>query len=507
MIRDAKRSIRSARPVRTMKVAVAFVSVALVASCTARSHQSPADGTDSATHWLRRCEDNSECGGLQCLCGLCTASCSSDADCREAGAGATCRLSAGRDCTAERAFRVCVVECVVDADCDKSGSGLECVAGQCFPGQGASGVGGEGGGTAGEGGGGTAGEGGGGTAGEGGGGTGANAGTGGEEGSCQVNGRVYPSGSSDIPAPDGCNTCTCDNGVLVCTEMACVVEPTGVIELYLVDREGWREDAPAVDELALSVVGDSMLDDGDILSYDWGDHVMRVSEKVGERWVNAGLLEPDLLFAMEPVLFLLFVDGDPVFPVVLWPAHYSSMPPYSEVYLTAAQGHIELRFHLIRGPGYDLNDARFYRALWKTQSLLDPASGEGSCSADGVRYPDGIVNIQDPFSCNLCVCQNGGNLACDAMYCPVEQTEYQEIVNGHCKEHVSFDNPAFRFPTTNPAFRNGIIYLDCGAAVDGPAYYFDEASGALISTCGGACMTPDPEQQEICRTLCPPPGW
>lgn len=24
---------------------------------------------------------------------------------------------------------------------------------------------------------------------------------------------------------------------------------------------------------------------------------------------------------------------------------------------------------------------------------------------------------------------------------------------------------------------------------------------------GGACMIPDPEQQEICRTLCPPPGW
>jgi hypothetical protein len=36
---------------------------------------------------------------------------------------------------------------------------------------------------------------------------------------------------------------------------------------------------------------------------------------------------------------------------------------------------------------------------------------------------------------------------------------------------------------------------------------FDEISGALISTCGGACLAPDPEQQEICRTLCPPPGW
>jgi len=130
--------------------------------------------------------------------------------------------------------------------------------------------------------------------------------------------------------------------------------------------------------------------------------------------------------------------------------------------------------------------------------LLNPVTGDGTCSVDGVRYPDGVQNIEDPTSCNLCMCANGGALGCTTMGCPVEQTEYSELVNGSCKENVVVDNPMFR---------NGIIYLDCGSAVDGPSYYFDEISGALISTCGGACMAPDPDQEEICKTLCPPPGW
>jgi hypothetical protein len=36
-----------------------------------------------------------------------------------------------------------------------------------------------------------------------------------------VNGDVYPSGSSGFPGPLGCNTCSCDNGQLTCTEEGC----------------------------------------------------------------------------------------------------------------------------------------------------------------------------------------------------------------------------------------------------------------------------------------------
>jgi len=43
----------------------------------------PAPGPqgDSHTNWLRTCEADDECGALSCVCGLCTLTCSADADC------------------------------------------------------------------------------------------------------------------------------------------------------------------------------------------------------------------------------------------------------------------------------------------------------------------------------------------------------------------------------------------------------------------------------------------
>jgi hypothetical protein len=40
-------------------------------------------------------------------------------------------------------------------------------------------------------------------------------------GSCEVDGTVYPSGASGIDDPQSCNTCSCDQGQLICTEIAC----------------------------------------------------------------------------------------------------------------------------------------------------------------------------------------------------------------------------------------------------------------------------------------------
>ena len=39
-------------------------------------------------------------------------------------------------------------------------------------------------------------------------------------GSCVYDGTTYAEGSS-FPATDGCNTCSCTDGMVVCTEMAC----------------------------------------------------------------------------------------------------------------------------------------------------------------------------------------------------------------------------------------------------------------------------------------------
>lgn len=44
-------------------------------------------------------------------------------------------------------------------------------------------------------------------------------------GACVVDGVAYADGATGIPAPDGCNTCVCTEGGLACTDLAC--PPTG----------------------------------------------------------------------------------------------------------------------------------------------------------------------------------------------------------------------------------------------------------------------------------------
>jgi hypothetical protein len=38
---------------------------------------------------------------------------------------------------------------------------------------------------------------------------------------CEVDGMVYPSGAMGIKDPQSCNTCLCEQGQLVCTDIAC----------------------------------------------------------------------------------------------------------------------------------------------------------------------------------------------------------------------------------------------------------------------------------------------
>jgi hypothetical protein len=48
------------------------------------------DGTDSNTHWwLRQCDDDSKCGGLSCICGVCSRECTAET-CAEFGSDAVC---------------------------------------------------------------------------------------------------------------------------------------------------------------------------------------------------------------------------------------------------------------------------------------------------------------------------------------------------------------------------------------------------------------------------------
>lgn len=66
----------------------AIVFVGLVACGERRG--STAEVTDTNTNWLKACDDDTGCGGLQCLCGVCTVACDATAECSRFATSAQC---------------------------------------------------------------------------------------------------------------------------------------------------------------------------------------------------------------------------------------------------------------------------------------------------------------------------------------------------------------------------------------------------------------------------------
>jgi hypothetical protein len=101
-----------------------------LASCS-QVHQSELG--DSNTHWLKQCEQDGECGGLSCLCGVCSKDCGASGECRAFGASAVCVPGEGARCgdAPTAAPRLCDAMCDRDADC-RDGA-LSCVDGRCRP--------------------------------------------------------------------------------------------------------------------------------------------------------------------------------------------------------------------------------------------------------------------------------------------------------------------------------------------------------------------------------------
>lgn len=98
------------------------LGVAAFAGCGA---EVASGGTDSNTHWLDQCSNDTECGDLKCYCGLCTAACAGDEACSALGSNATCE---GRPFGCQVAAGVCVASCETSMDCP---AGLRCEAGLC----------------------------------------------------------------------------------------------------------------------------------------------------------------------------------------------------------------------------------------------------------------------------------------------------------------------------------------------------------------------------------------
>jgi hypothetical protein len=57
-----------------------------------------------------------------------------------------------------------------------------------------------------------------------------------------------------------------------------------------------------------------------------------------------------------------------------------------------------------------------------------------------------------------------------------------------------------------PLICGNVASIDCSSEVDGPLFYFDNSTGALIMVCGGSCESPDPNDPASCKS-CPPKEW
>jgi hypothetical protein len=89
----------------------------------------------SETHFLSWCSSAGSCGeGLDCLCGVCTASCSATASCASLAASAECLAVGSRpadQACPDAVAAFCEVACSVDADCAPLGGAHRCDRGFC----------------------------------------------------------------------------------------------------------------------------------------------------------------------------------------------------------------------------------------------------------------------------------------------------------------------------------------------------------------------------------------
>jgi len=112
------------------RVASLLAALALAFSC---SNSEKVEPTGGETHFLTRCEPNTDsCGSkLQCLCGVCTLPCDGRAACQALPA-AQCVLSTGTPGCADVASPGhCDVSCVADAECTILSPAHRCEQGTC----------------------------------------------------------------------------------------------------------------------------------------------------------------------------------------------------------------------------------------------------------------------------------------------------------------------------------------------------------------------------------------
>jgi hypothetical protein len=93
---------------------------------------STAGSAQGQSHWLERCEGETDCGGLSCICGVCIAACSASGGCAVEGRTTACQspetAGARALCGAAAPEPICLEECGAGCASDQ-----RCAGGVCVP--------------------------------------------------------------------------------------------------------------------------------------------------------------------------------------------------------------------------------------------------------------------------------------------------------------------------------------------------------------------------------------
>lgn len=242
---------------------------------------------------------------------------------------------------------------------------------------------------------------------------------------CELDGTTYKHGTS-FKDSDGCNSCSCQDGELACTQLGC---PAGSCSYdghtYAVGEKFSTADG-SVCVCASSDSIDCTVSSGDEC-YGLGVSYQALLERAKTCDPQAAANECTLL-----------VDS----ALTCGCATFVNPNAFSKGAVAALQNEFAAngcggKVQCPPGPSCGML-ARGYCASNGQCADLQDFGDQRACKVAGVIYPSGTGGIQDPFSCNQCVCQDG-MLACDDAACPKPCPENMKRGKG-CAECGPADN-------------------------------------------------------------------
>ena len=185
---------------------------------------------------------------------------------------------------------------------------------------------------------------------------------------CSFGGKNYADGDS-FPSTDDCNSCSCQDGSVACTEIGCDPGPGPTQPVISCDQ--------------VDIFYDQLLEDA--------RHCDPHETEPCRARVSSGLA-----CGCDTYVNPKYWNGD-----------------LAKAYATHYQ---VLDCSVICGECTQVPLRGKCTIQGRCEDTDEPRGGPG-CKVDGVVYPDGASGIPDPVSCNLCSCSSG-QLACDEKACP-----------------------------------------------------------------------------------------